>query len=50
MRNRKSTSLILATLLGLIVVVGVGAWLMMGDSDARPAVVKPVKPGAEISR
>jgi hypothetical protein len=49
MRNRKSNGLILATLLGLIAVIGVGAWLLMGDTDTRPAS-KPVKPAAELHR
>ena len=49
MRNRKSNGLILATLLGLIAVIGVGAWLLMGDNDS-PRAAKPGKPTAEFSR
>jgi hypothetical protein len=50
MRNgKKGNGLILVTLLGLLAVIGIGAWLLMGDSDAKPAS-KPVKPTAELSR
>jgi hypothetical protein len=50
MRNeKKGNGLILMTLLGLLVVIGIGAWLLMGDSDAKPSA-KPVKPAAELSR
>jgi hypothetical protein len=50
MRNgKKGAGLIVVTLLGLLVVMGIGAWLLMSDGDVKPAA-KPVKPTAELSR
>jgi hypothetical protein len=50
MRNqKKGNGLILITLLGLLVVAGIGAWLLIGDGDTK-ASSKPVKPTTELSK
>lgn len=42
MRNRKSgNGLILVALVGLLVVAGVGAWLLVGNDKAETRVSKP---------